>query len=90
MITEEIVEIPTVLEDGQIQIQEIIYFVKDGKRISSTNHRKVIAPGDDVSAETGNVKLIADAVHTQDCIDAYEAKQAALEAELNPVEIEKE
>jgi long-subunit acyl-CoA synthetase (AMP-forming) len=75
----------TVLADGQLQVLEIIKIMEDGKRISSTNHRKVIAPGDDVSAETGNVKLVADAVHTVECKGVYAEKVAIAEALANPI-----
>jgi len=81
MITKEIEKQVTVLADGQLQVLEITKIMEDGKEIARTNHRKVIAPGDDVSAETGNVKLVADAVHTKACKDAYTAKQL----ELNPI-----
>jgi len=85
MITKQIEKQVTVLADGQLQVLEITKIMEDGKEIAATNHRKVIAPGDDTSAETGNVKLVADAVHTVECKSAYVAKQA----ELNPVIAEK-
>ena len=77
MITKEIEKQVTVLADGQLQVLEITKIMEDGKEIAATNHRKVIAPGDDVSAETGNVRLVADAVHTVECKDAYVAKLEA-------------
>ena len=74
MITKEIEKQVTVLPDGQLQVLEITNIVEDDKIIASTNHRKVIAPGDDVSDETGNVKLVADAVHTTDIVKNYKDK----------------
>ena len=74
MITKEIEKQVTVLPDGQLQVLEITNIVEDGATIASTNHRKVIAPGDDVTNETGLAKEIAEKMHTKERKDAYIAK----------------
>ena len=76
MITKEIEKQVTVLADGQLQVLEITKIMEDGKEIAATNHRKVIAPGDDVTKETGVVKEIADKIHTKARKDAYASKIA--------------
>jgi hypothetical protein len=52
--------------------------MEDGKAISSTFSRHVVAPGDDYSAESERVKAICAATHTADVIAAYAAAQAAV------------
>jgi hypothetical protein len=47
--------------------------MEDGKQISGTFHRHVIAPGDDYSAEDTRVKAICKATHTTEVIAAYMA-----------------
>lgn len=64
-----------VLADGQIQVRIDTVIEEDGIEISRTYHRKILAPGDDVTKEDAAVKLVADAAWTQAVIDAYKAKQ---------------
>ena len=66
----------TVLEDGQMQIREVTRILEDGKILSYTYHRKVIAPGDDVTKEITKIKDIAEVVHTPTVINAYNDKRA--------------
>jgi hypothetical protein len=47
--------------------------MEDGKQISGTFHRHVVAPGDDYSAEDARVQAICAATHTADVIAAYNA-----------------
>jgi hypothetical protein len=49
--------------------------MEDGKQISGTFHRHVVAPGDDYSAESERVKAICAATHTADVVAAYAAAQ---------------
>jgi hypothetical protein len=77
-ITKElIVDRIEVLENGSVQVRTATRIMEDGKAISSTFHRHVVAPGDDYSAEADRVQAICAATHTQDVISAYEAAQAA-------------
>jgi hypothetical protein len=72
----EVVDRIEVLESGVIQVRTATKIMEDGKAISSTFHRHVIAPGDDYSAEANRVKAICAATHTADVISAYEASLA--------------
>jgi len=63
-----------VLEDGQIQVRQATKIVEDGKEISKTYHRWVIAPGDDYSNQDDRVKAVAELVHTQEVIDNYKSR----------------
>jgi hypothetical protein len=73
----EVVDRIEVLESGIIQVRTATKIMEDGKQISSTFHRHVVAPGDDYSAESERVKAICAATHTADVISAYQAAQAA-------------
>jgi hypothetical protein len=66
-----------VLENGCIQVRTKTAIIEDGKQISGTFHRHVIAPGDDYSAEDAKVQAIAATVHTPELIAAYVAAQEA-------------
>jgi hypothetical protein len=66
-----------VLEDGSVQVRTKTAIMEDGKQISGTYHRHVVAPGDDYSAEDARVQAICAATHTADVVAAYQAAQAA-------------
>jgi len=74
---EIIVDRIEVLENGCVQVRTKTAIMEDGKQISGTFHRHVIAPGDDYSAETERVKAICAATHTADVVDNYKAAQEA-------------
>lgn len=71
-----------VLENGCVQVRTKTAIMEDGKQISGTFHRHVVAPGDDYSQENARVQAICAATHTPEVIAAY---QAELEAN-KPVE----
>ena len=72
-----VVDLIETVENGCVQVRTCTRIVDDGKQISGTFHRHVVAPGDDYSAEDAKVQAICAAVHTPEVIAAY---QAALEA----------
>jgi hypothetical protein len=77
-ITKElIVDRIEVLENGCVQVRTKTAIKEDGKEISCTFHRHVVAPGDDYSAESDRVKAICAATHTADVISSYQAAHAA-------------
>lgn len=65
-----------VVENGSVQVRTKTAIMEDGKQISSTFHRHVVAPGDDYSTEDARVKSICKATHTKDVIAAYELSVA--------------
>jgi hypothetical protein len=71
----EVVDLIEVLENGTLQVRTKTAIKEDGKQISGTFHRHVIAPGDDYSAEDARVKAICAATHTAEVIAAYKAAQ---------------
>jgi len=77
---ETIVDKIEVLEMGQVQVRTATRVLEDGTQLSSSFHRHVLAPGDDLSEQDARVSAIATATWTDEVIAAYQAAQdAALE-----------
>lgn len=68
------------IENGCVQVRTASRIVEDGKVIASSFHRHVVVPGQDYSNEDPKVQAICAAVHTPECIAAYQAS-------LPPVEV---
>jgi hypothetical protein len=62
-----------VVESGVVQVRVCTRIMENGKQISGTFHRHVVAPGDDYSAEDARVKAICKATHTAAVVAAYKA-----------------
>jgi hypothetical protein len=62
-----------VIENGSVQVRTCTRIMEDGKQLSGTFHRHVVAPGDNYSAEDAKVQAICAAVHTPEVIAAYQA-----------------
>ena len=73
----EIVDRIEVVENGTLQVRTKTAIMEDGKQISGTFHRHVVAPGDDYSAEDARVQAICAATHTSEVVAAYQAAQEA-------------
>ena len=73
----EIVDRIEVVENGSIQVRTKTAIMEDGKQISGTFHRHVVAPGDDYSKQDARVQAICAATHTAAVVAAYKAAQAA-------------
>lgn len=73
----QIVDRIEVLENGCVQVRTRTSIMEDGKQISGSFHRHVVAPGDDYSGEDARVQSICAATHTAEVIAAYKAAQAA-------------
>jgi archaellum component FlaF (FlaF/FlaG flagellin family) len=71
------VDLIEVVENGSVQVRTKTAIVEDGKQISASFDRHVVAPGDDYSAEDARVKAICSATHTATVVSAYQAAQAA-------------
>jgi hypothetical protein len=66
-----------VIENGCVQVRTKTAIIEDGKQISGTFHRHVVAPGDDYAGEDARVQAICAATHTAGVIAAYKAATAA-------------
>jgi hypothetical protein len=76
---ETIVDKIEVLEMGQVQVRTATRVLEDGVALSSSFHRHVLAPGDDLSGQDAKVSAIATATWTPEVVTAYEAMIAAQE-----------
>ena len=62
-----------------LQVRTKTAIIEDGVELSSSYHRHVVSPTDDLTAESAEVTAIANAVFTQDMKDAYTAAQESVE-----------
>ena len=71
----QVVDKIEVLENGCVQVRTRTSIMEDGKQISGTFHRHVVAPNDDYSQEDARVQAICEVTHTPEVISAYLASQ---------------
>ena len=64
-----------------IQCREANIVLKDDVEVGRTYHRHVRSPGEDVSGDCAELQAVATALWTTEVVAAYEAFQAAREAE---------
>ena len=72
----EVVDRIEVVESGAVQVRTKTAIIENGKQISGSYHRHVVAPGNDYSAEDARVQAICAATHTAGVIAAYKASIA--------------
>lgn len=60
-----------------VRVATIIENDTDGSRVATSYRRYTLVPGADVSGEPQEIQDIAAVVHTQERIDAYQAKVSA-------------
>lgn len=66
--------------EGELTVFEQTVGVIDGERVTGETVGRVVWPGDDFSAEAAQVRAVAAALHTPECIALRRARQAAGEA----------
>jgi hypothetical protein len=71
----QIVDRIEVVENGSVQVRTKTAIMEDGKQISGSFHRHVVAPGADYSAQDARVQAICAAMHTAAVVSAYKAAQ---------------
>ena len=76
---ETIVDKIEVLEMGQVQVRTATRVLEDGVALSSSFHRHVLVPGDDLTEQDAKVSAIATATWTPEVVTAYEEMIAAQE-----------
>ena len=62
-----------ILPNQVIQVRTTTVIEEDGVELARSHHRHVVNPGQDVSGEAQEVQDIANALWTQEVIDAYQA-----------------
>lgn len=81
LITTDLIE---VVANGSVQVRMRTSIYEDGKEISASFHRYVVAPGETPPADApGRVKDICGAVHKPETVNAYKAQQALQDAPGN-------
>ena len=79
-ITEKnIVDAIEILQNNTIQIRNANIIERDGIEIAKTYHRHVINPLDDITNEDAKVQAIANAIWTEEVINAYKALMKPIE-----------
>ena len=79
---ENVVDKIETLENGTIQVRTATRVLEDGAVLSSSFHRHVLTPGQDLTDQDPKVVAIANAVWTDEVVTAYEAMIAEQEAEM--------
>lgn len=75
----QVVDKIEVVENGSVQVRTATRITEDGKIISQSFQRHVVAPGADYSGEDARVQAVCAAAHTPEVVEAYKAAQAAQE-----------
>lgn len=78
-ITQDKIEVIATGDWKAIQVRTKTAIIEDGTELSSSYHRHVVMPTDDLTAESDEVVAIANAVFTQEMKDAYTASQETVE-----------
>jgi len=59
-----------------IQVREATVIEEDGVELTRSFHRYVLSPGDSLVSQSADIQSIANAVWTEEVINAYSASQA--------------
>ena len=78
-VIQDKVEVVNVGDWSVLQVRTKTAIIEDGNELSSSYHRHVLAPTDDLANESDEVTAIANAVFTQDMKDAYTSAQETAE-----------
>ena len=71
--TVKVDKIEVVGDYKQIQIREASVIEEDGVELTRSYHRYVLSPGDDLTGQPSDISSIANAVWTDEIINAYSA-----------------
>jgi len=76
LIEKTIIDRIEILENNTIQVREATIITKDDQELTRTYHRYVLAPDQDISDKNDKIKVIANAIWTDEVIAAYKEKIA--------------
>lgn len=68
---EKSIDLIEITDNGIIQVREIIKVLENGNVISSSYHRLSFSPGEDVSSQHLKIQAIAQAIWTEEVVEAY-------------------
>lgn len=66
----------SITEDGVIQVRRVTRIMKEGIEVAKSYHRHIVNPSDSVEAEDPMTKKLVSVLHTEDCINEFNAKIA--------------
>jgi hypothetical protein len=72
-----------VTENGIVLYREATRIMEDGEQLSQTYHRSSLTPAQDLTGVPANVVAICNVAWTAEVIAAYQAAQAAAQAEAD-------
>jgi hypothetical protein len=75
LVKKSTVDLIEVMQNNVIRVRVKTLVFTDGIQIAESFEHRVIAPGDDYSAEDARVHAICAATHTVDAVAAYVAAQ---------------
>ena len=78
-VTQDKIEAINLGDWSVLQVRTKTAIIEDGTELSSSYHRHVVSPTDDLSNESDEVVAIANAVFTQEMKDSYTASQETAE-----------
>jgi hypothetical protein len=73
LTTKLTIDLIEVMQNDVIRVRAKTSVLSNDIQIAESFEHRVIAPGDDYSAEEDRVKAICAATHTQSVVDAYKA-----------------
>jgi len=76
LIEKTIIDRIEILENNTIQVREATIITKDDQELTRTYHRYVLTPDQDISDQNDKIKVIANAIWTDEVIAAYKEKIA--------------
>ena len=75
--TTKVDKIEIVGDFKNLQVREATVIEEDGVELTRSFHRYVLAPGDSLVSQSAEIQSIANAVWTEEVINAYSASAAA-------------
>ena len=71
---ETVIDKIEVLENGIVQVRQVIRIIENGTQLSQSYHRWALTPGQDLTGQPANVVAICNAAWTEEVISAYQAQ----------------
>ncbi len=75
IVTKSTIDLIEVMRNDVIRVRVKTSILSNDVQIAESFEHRVIAPGDDYSAEDARVQAICAAMHTADVVAAYQAAQ---------------
>jgi hypothetical protein len=66
-----------IIENGIVQVRQVIRILEDGNQLSQTYHRWCLTPGQNIEDQPANVQAICNAAWTNEVKSAYAAFEAS-------------